>query len=348
MTIPVFKLSSNTYSGENVVLDQEIFNNHVRKDIIHRVYMYNREYNHRTFKWVKAKGDVSGSNKKPFQQKKTGRAPQGDKRAPNLYHGGRAHGARPRNYYFPLNKKIRLLGLKSLLTSKFLENAILVFNSEKIENKNPRELDGQLRFLKDLPTIFVTAAKPCENFEVCAKQIKYINHLTADKLNVEQLINCKYLVFSVEGLSELVNVIKGREKNYFRNKKIPIDPAAARKELPIDKFKFDFDPNKELELHTPVLKGSYEVIKKNYMDMEGLITSIKEKRAKAEEEKIRAKEEKKKMQTDELYNDDSMLDKRKNQLKKERRLKALKDTRRLEAKKKKKTETAQSSAGAKK
>ena len=54
------------------------------------------------------------------------------------------------------------------------------------------------------------------------------------------------------------------------------------------------------------------------------------------------------MLTDELYNDDSMLDKRKNQLKKERRLKALKDTRRLEAKKKKKTESAQANAGAKK
>ena len=56
------------------------------------------------------KGEISGSGKKPFRQKKTGRAPQGDKRAPHLYHGGHNFGARPREFYFPINKKIRLLG----------------------------------------------------------------------------------------------------------------------------------------------------------------------------------------------------------------------------------------------
>jgi large subunit ribosomal protein L4 len=348
MTIPVFKLSTNNYSGENVVLDQDIFNNFIRKDIIHRVYIYNREYNRRTFKWVKAKGDVSGSNRKPFQQKKTGRAPQGDIRAPNLYHGGRAHGAKPRVYYFPLNKKIRLQGLKSLLSSKFLENSILVFDSEKMEEKNPKELDHRLRFLKNTPTIFVTSSKSCEIFSVTCKQLKYIDHLTPEKLNVEKLISSKFLIFTVEGLSELVDLIKGRYKNYFRNKKIPIDPAAARKELPIDKFKFDFDPNKELELHTPFLKGSYEVIKKSYMDMEGLVNSIKDKRMKAEEEKLRLKEEKKKKKTDELYSDDSMLEKRRLQLRKERRMKAMKESRRLEIKKKKQTESAQAATANKK
>lgn len=348
MTVPVFQFSSNTYSGENVVLDQDIFNNYIRRDIIHRVYTYNREFNRRTFKWVKSKGDVSGSNKKPFQQKKTGRAPQGDKRAPNLYHGGRAHGARPRVYYFPLNKKIRLMGLKSILTSKFLENTILVFNSEKIDNKNPWELDQSLKFLKSCPTIFVTSSKPCENFSVTCKQLKYIDHLTPEKLNVEQLISSKYLIFTVDGLSELADVLKGREKNYYRNKKIPLDPASARKELPIDKFKFDFDPNKELELHTPVLKGSYETIKKNYMEMENLVASIKDKRLKVEQEKIKLKEEKRKMITDELYTDDSWIDRRKNQLKKERRMKALKESRRIEAKQKKKADAAQATAAPKK
>ena len=69
--------------------------------------LFNKEYNRKSTKWVRSKGDVSGSNKKPFAQKKSGRAPQGDKRAPHLYHGGRAHGAKPREFYFPLNKKIK-------------------------------------------------------------------------------------------------------------------------------------------------------------------------------------------------------------------------------------------------
>ena len=82
--------------------------------------------------------------------------------------------------------------------------------------------------------------------------------------------------------------------------------------------------------------------------MESLIASIKDKRLKAEQEKIQLKEEKKKMLTDQLYSDDSWIDKRKNQLKKERRMKALKESRRLEAKQKKKADTAQASAAPKK
>lgn len=216
-----------------------------------------------------------------------------------------------------------------------------------MEEKNPKDLDNQLKFLKNTPTIFVTSSKACENFSVTCKQVKYIEHLTPDKLNVEKLISSKYVVFTVDGLSELVDMIHGRAKNYFRNRKIPMDPAAARKELPIDKFKFDFDPNMELELHTPALKGSYEVIKSNFMNMEGLVTSIKEKRIKAEEDKIRLKEERKKKKTDELYSDDTMLDKRRAQLRKERRMKALKENRRMEIKKKKKAESGQASVAKK-
>lgn len=111
ITLPVYKLESNEYSGKSIVLDHEIFNSVVRQDIIHRVLIYNKDYNRRTLTWVKSKGDVSGSNRKPHPQKKTGRARQGCKRSPNLYHGGSAHGAKPRTFYFPLNKKIRLFGI---------------------------------------------------------------------------------------------------------------------------------------------------------------------------------------------------------------------------------------------
>ena len=173
MTLPVFKFSNNEYTGDNVVLDQEIFNQILRQDIVHRVMIYNREYHRKTFKWVRSKGDVAGSNKKPFQQKKTGRAPQGDKRAPNLYHGGRAHGARPRTFYFPLNKKVRLLGLKVMLTSKFLENKIIVVDSDDTEG---RKLESCFAFLKEQKSLFVTKAADAGKYEETG--MTYINHLT--------------------------------------------------------------------------------------------------------------------------------------------------------------------------
>ena len=110
--------------------------------------LYNKEYNRKTFKWVKSKAEVSGSNKKPHPQKKTGRARQGNKRSPNLYHGGQAHGERPREFYFPLNKKIRLLALKSCLTAKLVENKIIIIDRERFSTNSSGGFMDLFKFLK--------------------------------------------------------------------------------------------------------------------------------------------------------------------------------------------------------
>jgi large subunit ribosomal protein L4 len=182
MTLPVFKFSDNEYTGDNVILDQELFNQILRQDIVHKVMVFNREYNRKTFKWVKSKGDVSGSNRKPFQQKKTGRSPQGDIRAPHMYHGGRAHGARPRSFYFPLNKKIRLLGLKIMLTSKFLENKIIVVDSDNTDGRKFKEC---FNYLREQKTLFITKSSDADKYE--EHGVEYIYHMTPDViyLNLE-------------------------------------------------------------------------------------------------------------------------------------------------------------------
>jgi large subunit ribosomal protein L4 len=179
MILPVFNFTNSEFSGKNVVLEQNIFNQLLREDVIHRVTKFNREYNRKTSRWVMSKGDVSGSNRKPFQQKKTGRAPQGDLRAPNLYHGGRAHGARPRDYYFPLNKKVRLLGLKCMLTSKFLEKKIIVIDSESFEGTTENLLDN-LAFLKEQKTAFMTNIECDAKFAESIEKVPFVNHLTPD------------------------------------------------------------------------------------------------------------------------------------------------------------------------
>lgn len=180
LTLPIFNLVTNNYTGENIVLEHDIFNQIVRKDIIHKVMVYNREYNHRTYKWVKSKGDVAGSNKKPFQQKKTGRTPQGDKRAPNLYHGGKAHGAKPRSFYFPLNKKIRLMGLKCMLSVKLIENKILILDSEQIESENITKLKEAFRFLKNNRTLFVTSKALDKDYETQINKMECIEIITPE------------------------------------------------------------------------------------------------------------------------------------------------------------------------
>ena len=344
MTVPVFDLTTNSFSGENVVLSQEIFNQVVRTDIIHKVNQYNKMYNRKTYKWVMSKGDVSGSNRKPFQQKKTGRARQGDIRAPNLYHGGRAHGARPRDYYFPLNKKVRLMGLKSMLTSKFLENNIIIVNSEKLEHNRADYLDKYLSFLRKHRTVFVTGKEVDKNFVQASKQLPYVHQTDSLGLNVGTLIDNKVLIFTKEGLSELLELLSERQINYFRNKKVPLNPESKKIALPTDEFKFDFDPTLPLEIHTPALKGSMDRLNEYFANPEEVRAQALKERDDAIQARIQEKKKKTQQSTDILYSDSSLMEKRRRQLRKERRLKLLKEERRTNIKKRKQADLAKTAA----
>jgi large subunit ribosomal protein L4 len=337
MTLPIFDLKSNEFSGENVVLDQSIFNQIVRRDIIHKVNQYNVMYNRITTKWVKSKGDVSGSGKKPFQQKKTGRARQGNKRAPNLYHGGRAHGARPRDYYFPLNKKIRLMGLKCMLTSKFLENNIIIINGE-LNHRLP--LDS-FNFLRENRTALVTSSDSFKSFDKVQQSHSFIQVFIPKELNVNRLITSKYLVFTLNALEELVELLKERHINYFRNKKYPPHPETKKMPLPTDKYKFDFDPESSLKIHTPVLSGSTNKIFQYTRDPEKWKKAIYDKREVEEKEAKKKLEEKmSRKSVDSLYNDQAILEKRRRLIQKERRMKLLKEERRNKIKMKKQADAA--------
>ena len=78
-------------------------------------------HDHRITKHVKSIGDVSGRGAKPFPQKGRGKARQGNLRAPGRRKGGKAFGPVPREFMFPMNKKIRLIALKSILSAKLFE-----------------------------------------------------------------------------------------------------------------------------------------------------------------------------------------------------------------------------------
>jgi large subunit ribosomal protein L4 len=145
--------------------------------------LYNKEYNRKTFKWVKSKAEVSGSNRKPHPQKKTGRARQGNIRSPNLYHGGKAHGERPREFYFPLNKKIRLLALKSALTSKLVENKIIIVDREKYSTTSEGGFKNYFNFLKGNRALMVIGSNANEAINSIME--KNVPHVELVKANVK-------------------------------------------------------------------------------------------------------------------------------------------------------------------
>ena len=78
--------------------------------------------------------EVSGGGRKPWRQKGTGHARQGSIRAPQWYHGGVALGPKPREYGFELNKKEKRLAIKSALSSKVIDNAVIVLDALTVED----------------------------------------------------------------------------------------------------------------------------------------------------------------------------------------------------------------------
>jgi large subunit ribosomal protein L4 len=101
-------------------LPEDIFNQPLRRDLIYRLYDFRINLNKFTTKKTRNRAMTSGSGKKMRAQKKGGVARMGDKRAPHLRKGGKAHGAKPKIFSFHLNSKIKLAALKALLTAKLV------------------------------------------------------------------------------------------------------------------------------------------------------------------------------------------------------------------------------------
>jgi hypothetical protein len=138
------------------------------------------------------------------------------------------------------------------------------------------------------------------------------------------LISSSYLIVTVDGLSELTDLLSHRKINYFRNKKIPLD-TDKKYQSPLEKYNFNFDANAKLKLYTPILKGSYDEIESHHKDPSILINTINERKNKEAEDRVKAKEDAKRKLQETMYDDDAVLERRRLQAKKEKRMKLLKE-----------------------
>ncbi|ONI20829.1 hypothetical protein PRUPE_2G035900 [Prunus persica] len=103
------------------VLAGDVFDVPIRKDIIHRVVLWQLAKRQQGTHSTKTISEVSGTGRKPWNQKGTGRARQGSLRSPQFRGGSTMHGPKPRSHAFKLNKKVRRLGLKIALTARAAE-----------------------------------------------------------------------------------------------------------------------------------------------------------------------------------------------------------------------------------
>ena len=150
--------------------------------------------------------EVSGGGKKPWRQKGTGHARQGSTRAPQWRHGGVALGPKPRSYRFSLNKKVRQLAIKSALSSKVLENEMIVVDAITTDEFKTKTMVNMLKAIgADTKTLIVLDSADKKVIK-SANNIEKVKTTQVNTLNVYDILNCyKFVIVkgAVEKLEEV-------------------------------------------------------------------------------------------------------------------------------------------------
>ncbi|MBC8283647.1 MAG: 50S ribosomal protein L4 [Nitrospinae bacterium] len=149
------------------------------------------------------KGDLHGSNAKPWRQKGTGRARSGNTRSPIWRGGMTVFGPSPRSYAFTLSKKSKKLAIKSVLTERFKNQNIAVVDSITLEQPKTKDAAAILKKLS-LPnkTLFILSEKN-PNFQLAVRNLPYANVLLVDGLNVFDLLKHEKIVCTKDALQKI-------------------------------------------------------------------------------------------------------------------------------------------------
>ena len=158
---------------------------------------------------TKTRREVSGGGKKPFRQKGTGRARQGSIRANQYRGGGIAFGPTPRSYAYKLNRKIRRLAVKSILSQKVIDNALYVLDSIELKEAKTKEFAKVMEAFKfDRKTLFVVDFEDqFDNAYLSMRNLPNVLMLTVDSINVYDIANADKLVMTKAAVEKVQEVL---------------------------------------------------------------------------------------------------------------------------------------------
>ncbi|MBV8970844.1 MAG: 50S ribosomal protein L4 [Sphingomonadaceae bacterium] len=190
-------------AGE-IELKDGIFGLEPRADILHRVVTWQLEKRRGTARGTRERADVARTGKKFGRQKGGGTARHGDRRAPVFIGGGKAHGARVRDFNPGLNKKVRALGLKMALSAHAKAGSLIVMDSLTVADAKTKALTGSLAKLGFGKTALVIDGEQVEqSFALAAGNLSAINVLPAAGANVYDILKHDTLVLTRAAVEKL-------------------------------------------------------------------------------------------------------------------------------------------------
>ncbi len=151
------------------------------------------------------RAEVSGGGIKPWRQKGTGRARQGSTRAPQWTHGGIVFAPKPRDYSYTVNKKVKRLALKSVLSAKAAEGSVLVVDDLKLDEAKTKKMAAFLGAIEAGKAVVITP-EVNENVVRASRNIPGVTTTTAKLLSVYDLVNAGKLIVDKAALAVIEEV----------------------------------------------------------------------------------------------------------------------------------------------
>ena len=202
--IDVYNMEGKKVS--DVELNDNVFGIEPNEAIVHSVLVNYLANQRQATQSTKTRSEVSGGGRKPWRQKGTGRARQGSIRAPQWVKGGIALGPRPRSYKYTVNKKERRLAIRSVLSSKVLENNLVVLDKAEMKEIKTQAMVKTLANLKVEGKTLILLPERNENVQKSARNIKNVKTTLVNTINVYDLLKYNKLVVTLDAVKKLEEV----------------------------------------------------------------------------------------------------------------------------------------------
>ena len=203
-SIDVYNVKGKKVSS--VDLKEEIFGIEPNEAVVHSVlvnYLANQRQGTQS---TKTRAEVRGGGKKPWRQKGTGRARQGSIRAPQWIKGGIALGPKPRSYKYSVNKKEKRLAIRSVLSSKVLENELTVVDTLNLKEIKTKSMVKAFSDLKVSGKTLVILPEKNINVQASTNNIKDAKVILVNEINIYDLLKYTNLVLPLDSVKKIEEV----------------------------------------------------------------------------------------------------------------------------------------------
>ena len=185
--VAIFNQNGST-NGE-IELNASVFGIEPNESVVFDAILMQRASLRQGTHKVKTRSEVRGGGRKPWRQKGTGRARQGSIRSPQWRGGGIVFGPTPRSYSYKLPKKVRRLAIKSVLSSKVIDNNIIVLEDLTLDAVKTKEFAGILKGLSVEKKALIVTADANETVALSARNIPGVTVVEANGINVLDVVN---------------------------------------------------------------------------------------------------------------------------------------------------------------